>query len=162
VTTYEGRLDAVGLRLAIVVSRFNETITRQLLEGARDCLRRHGADEQALVVVWVPGAFEIPPTALRLARSGRFDAVVCLGAVIRGATPHFDHMAGQAAAGVARAALESGVPVAFGILTTDTVDQAFERAGVKGGNRGFDAALVAIEMADLYRQLARLEVGREG
>ena len=151
--TYEGRLDAAGLRVAVVVSRFNELITRQLLEGARDGLRRHGADEETLSVVWVPGAFEIPPVAQRLARSGAFDAVVCLGAVIRGATPHFDHVANQTAAGIARAAQETGVPVIFGILTTDTIDQAIERAGTKAGNKGFDAAVAAIEMANLLRQL---------
>ena len=153
-TTYEGRLDAAGLRVGMIVSRFNEAITRQLLEGARDCLRRHCADEHALVVAWVPGAFEIPQTALRLARSGQFDALVCLGAVIRGATPHFDYVAGQAAAGIARVALDTGVPVTFGVLTTDSVDQALERAGIKGGNKGFDAALAAIEMANLFRQLS--------
>jgi 6,7-dimethyl-8-ribityllumazine synthase len=153
VTTHEGRLDASGLRVAIVISRFNEAITRQLLEGARDCLRRHGADDHALVVTWVPGAFEIPQAAMRLARSGQFDALICLGAVIRGATPHFDYVAGQAAAGVNRVALDTGLPVTFGVLTTDTVDQALERAGIKGGNKGFDAALAAIEMADLFRQL---------
>ena len=151
--TYEGRLDAAGLRVAVVVSRFNELITRQLLEGARDSLRRHGADEETLSVVWVPGAFEIPPVAQRLARSGAFDAVVCLGAVIRGATPHFDHVANQTAAGIARAAQETGVPVIFGILTTDTIEQAIERAGTKAGNKGFDAAVAAIEMANLLRQL---------
>lgn len=151
--TYEGRLDAAGLRVAVVVSRFNELITRQLLEGARDGLRRHGADEETLSVVWVPGAFEIPPVAQRLARSGAFDAVVCLGAVIRGATPHFDHVANQTAAGIARAAQETGVPVIFGILTTDTIEQAIERAGTKAGNKGFDAAVAAIEMANLLRQL---------
>ena len=151
--TYEGRLDATGLRVAVVVSRFNELITRQLLEGARDGLRRHGADEETLSVVWVPGAFEIPPVAQRLARSGAFDAVVCLGAVIRGATPHFDHVANQTAAGIARAAQETGVPVIFGILTTDTIEQAIERAGTKAGNKGFDAAVAAIEMANLLRQL---------
>ncbi|HTD77681.1 MAG TPA: 6,7-dimethyl-8-ribityllumazine synthase [Chloroflexota bacterium] len=151
--TYEGRLDAAGLRVAVVVSRFNELITRQLLEGARDGLRRHGADEEMLSVVWVPGAFEIPPVAQRLARSGAFDAVVCLGAVIRGATPHFDHVANQTAAGIARAAQETGVPVIFGILTTDTIEQAIERAGTKAGNKGFDAAVAAIEMANLLRQL---------
>jgi 6,7-dimethyl-8-ribityllumazine synthase len=154
VTTYEGRLDATGLRFGVIVSRFNEAITRQLLEGARDCLRRHGADEHALVVAWVPGAFEIPQTAMRLARSGQFDALVCLGAVIRGATPHFEYVAGQAAAGIARVALDTGVPVTFGILTTDSVDQALERAGIKGGNKGFDAALAAIEVANLFRQLS--------
>jgi 6,7-dimethyl-8-ribityllumazine synthase len=153
VPTYEGRLDAAGLRVAVVVSRFNELITRQLLEGARDGLRRHGADEETLSVVWVPGAFEIPPVAQRLARSGAFDAVVCLGAVIRGATPHFDHVANQTAAGIARVAQETGVPVIFGILTTDTIEQAIERAGTKAGNKGFDAAVAAIEMANLLRQL---------
>jgi 6,7-dimethyl-8-ribityllumazine synthase len=155
VPTYEGRLDAAGLRVAVVVSRFNELITRQLLEGARDGLRRHGADDGALSVVWVPGAFEIPLVARRLARSGAFDAVVCLGAVIRGATPHFDHVANQAAAGIARAGQDSGVPVIFGVLTTDTIEQAIERAGTKAGNKGYDAAMAAIEMANLLRQLPR-------
>jgi 6,7-dimethyl-8-ribityllumazine synthase len=153
VPTYEGRLDAAGIRVAVVVSRFNELITRQLLEGARDGLRRHGADEEALSVVWVPGAFEIPLVARRLARSGAFDAVVCLGAVIRGATPHFDHVASQAAAGIARAGQDTGVPVIFGVLTTDTIEQAIERAGTKAGNKGYDAAVAAIEMANLLRQL---------
>jgi 6,7-dimethyl-8-ribityllumazine synthase len=153
-TTYEGRLDAAGLRIAIVVSRFNETITRQLLEGARDCLRRHGADDRALVVAWVPGAFEIPLAAQRLARSGQFDAVICLGAVIRGATAHFEHVAGQAAAGVARVALETGIPVTFGILTTDTIEQALERSGIKAGNKGFDAAMAAMEMANLLSHIS--------
>jgi 6,7-dimethyl-8-ribityllumazine synthase len=152
-TTYEGRLDASGLRLAIVVSRFNEAITRSLLDGARDCVRRHGADERSLVIAWVPGAFEIPLAAQRLARSGQFDAVICLGAVIRGATAHFEHVAGQASAGVARVALDTGIPVTFGILTTDTIDQALERAGTKAGNKGFDAALSAIEMVNLLRQI---------
>lgn len=154
-TTLEGRLDATDLRLGIVVSRFNDLITRQLLEGARDAFRRHGGDEETLVIAWVPGAFEIPLAAQRLARSGSVDAVVCLGAVIRGATAHFEHVAGQAAAGVARAALESNLPVAFGILTTDTTDQALERAGVKGGNKGADAMLAAIEMVQLVRQIDR-------
>jgi 6,7-dimethyl-8-ribityllumazine synthase len=155
VNTFEGTFDATGLRFAIVVSRFNELVTRQLLEGARDCLRRHGADEDRLAVAWVPGAWEIPLVAQRLARSGSFDAVICLGAVIRGATAHFDYVAGQAAAGVARAALDTDVPITFGILTTDTVDQALERAGLKAGNKGFDAALAAIEMATLGRGLRR-------
>ena len=153
--TFEGTFDAAGLRFAIVVSRFNEVVTRQLLEGARDCLRRHAADDEHLVVAWVPGAWEIPLVAQRLARSGRFDAVICLGAVIRGATAHFDYVAGQAAAGVARASLETDVPFTFGILTTDTVDQALERAGLKAGNKGFDAALAALEMANLGRGLER-------
>jgi 6,7-dimethyl-8-ribityllumazine synthase len=153
-TTYEGRFQADGLRFAIVVSRFNEAITARLLEGARDCLRRHGADERALAIAWVPGAFEIPLAAQRLARSGQFDAVICLGAVIRGATAHFDYVAGQSAAGVARVALDTGLPVSFGILTTDTIEQALERAGTKAGNKGFDAALTAIEMANLLRQIS--------
>jgi 6,7-dimethyl-8-ribityllumazine synthase len=137
-----------------VVSRFNEAITRLLLEGARDCLRRHGAEDRGLVVAWVPGAFEIPLAAQRLARSGQFDAVICLGAVIRGATAHFEHVAGQVAAGVARVALETGIPVIFGVLTTDTIEQALERAGTKAGNKGFDAALAAMETANLLRQIS--------
>ena len=151
--TYAGRLDASDLRLGIVVSRFNELITRPLLDGALDALRRHGADEERISVAWVPGAFEIPAVAKRLACSGAFDAVVCLGAVIRGATPHFDHVANQAAAGLARAGYDSGVPVIFGVLTTDTIEQAIERAGTKAGNKGTDAAIAAIEMANLLRQL---------
>jgi 6,7-dimethyl-8-ribityllumazine synthase len=153
--TYEGRLDAAGLRVAIVASRFNETITRQLLEGALSGLRRCGLDEAGTTVAWVPGAFELPLAAQRLAASGEFDAVIALGAVIRGATAHFEHVAGQAAAGLARAGLDTGVPVVFGLLTTDTVDQAIERSGTKAGNKGFDAALGAIEMADLLRQLPK-------
>ena len=152
-TVYEGRLDAAGLRVAIVVSRFNDLITRQLLDGALDCVRRHGGDAEQSVVAWVPGAFEIPLAAQRLAASGKFDAVVCLGAVIRGATAHFEHVAGQTASGIARVALETGVPVSFGVLTTDTIDQALERAGIKGGNKGFDAALAAIEMAQVLKLL---------
>ncbi len=154
VKTYEGHFDAAGLRFGLVVSRFNEVVTRQLVDGACDCLRRHGAHDDKLTVVWVPGAWEIPLMAQRLARSGSFDAVICLGAVIRGATPHFDYVAGQAASGVARASLEADLPITFGILTTDTVDQAMERAGLKAGNKGFDAAMAAIEMANLSRSLA--------
>jgi 6,7-dimethyl-8-ribityllumazine synthase len=153
--TYEGRLDAAGLRVAIVASRFNETITRQLLEGALSGLRRCGLDEAGTTVAWVPGAFELPLAAQRLAASGEFDAVIALGAVIRGSTAHFEHVAGQAAAGLARAGLDTGVPVVFGLLTTDTIDQAIERSGTKAGNKGFDAALSAIEMADLLRQLPK-------
>ena len=154
--THEGRLDASGLRVGVVVSRFNELITKPLLEGALDCLRRHGAEDDRTTIVWVPGAFEIPPVARRLACSGAFDAVICLGAVIRGATPHFDHVAGQAAAGIARAALDSGVPVIFGVLTTDTIEQAIERAGTKAGNKGADAAFAAIEMANLLKELPEI------
>lgn len=137
----------------MVVSRFNEAITRSLLEGALDTLHRHGVEE--VDVAWVPGAFEIPLVALRLAQSGRYHAVVCLGAVIRGATPHFRYVAGQSAAGVAQAALQSGIPVIYGILTADTLEQALERAGIKAGNRGRDAALAAIEMANLLRALPK-------
>jgi len=140
-------------RAGIVVSRFNELVTRQLLAGALDCLRRHGAEDDAVSVAWVPGAFEIPLVARRLASSGSVDGVVCLGAVIRGATAHFDYVAGQAAAGVARVALDTGVPVILGVLTIDTIEQAIERAGAKAGNKGWDAALAAIEMASLLREL---------
>ncbi|MDR7601915.1 MAG: 6,7-dimethyl-8-ribityllumazine synthase [Armatimonadota bacterium] len=148
---FEGHLDGRGLRVGVVVSRFNEAITRVLLEGALDTLRRHGAEE--VDVAWVPGAFEIPLVALRLAQSGRYHAVICLGTVIRGATPHFEYVAGQSAAGVAQAALSTGVPVIYGILTADTLEQALERAGTKGGNRGRDAALAALEMANLLKVL---------
>jgi 6,7-dimethyl-8-ribityllumazine synthase len=153
--TYEGRLDAAGLRVAIVASRFNETITRQLLEGALSGLRRCGLDEAGTTVAWVPGAFELPLAARRLAASGEFDAVIALGAVIRGATAHFEYVAGQAAAGLSQAGLDTGVPVVFGLLTTDTIEQAVERSGAKAGNKGFEAALTAIEMADLLRQLPK-------
>ena len=153
--TYEGHLDASGLRFGIVVSRFNETITKQLLDGALAGLRRLGAADEDVHVAWVPGAYEIPIVAKRLADSGACDAVLCLGAVIRGATAHFDLVAGQAAAGVARAAFESDVPVIFGILTTDTIEQAVERSGTKAGNKGYDAALAAVEMVDVFRQLPK-------
>ena len=151
--TYEGHLDASGLRFGIVVSRFNETITKQLLEGALQGLRRLGAADEDVHVAWVPGAFEIPAVAKRLANSGACDAVLCLGAVIRGATSHYDLVAGQSAAGVARAAFECDVPVVFGILTTDTIEQAVERSGTKAGNKGYDAAVSAVELIDLNRQL---------
>jgi 6,7-dimethyl-8-ribityllumazine synthase len=154
---YQGHLNATGLRFAIVAARFNETITTSLVSGALDCLRRHGADEASISVVTVPGAFEIPLACQRLAQSGEVDAVIALGAVIRGATPHFDHVAGQCASGVQRAGLDSGIPVIFGVLTTDTIEQAVERAGTKAGNKGFDAALAAIEMVDLMRQLPKRE-----
>jgi 6,7-dimethyl-8-ribityllumazine synthase len=153
--TYEGRLDATGLRIALLASRFNETITKSLLEGALSALRRHGLDDASITIAWVPGAFELPMTAKRLADSGEFDAIVCLGAVIRGATTHYDYVCGQAAAGIARVALDTGVPVIFGVLTTENIDQAIERSGTKAGNKGFDAAVAAIEMADLLRQLPK-------
>lgn len=151
--TFEGTLVGSGLRFGIVVSRFNEFITQRLLEGALDGLRRHGVEEDAVDVAWVPGSLEIPVVARRLAQSGQYDAVICLGAVIRGATAHFDYVAGGAATGIASAALETGVPVIFGVITTDTIEQAIERAGTKAGNKGYDAALSAIEMANLMRTL---------
>ena len=151
--TFEGTLLGSGLRFGIVVSRFNEFITRRLLEGALDGLRRHGVEEDAVDVAWVPGSLEIPVVARRLAQSGQYDAVICLGAVIRGATAHFDYVAGGAANGIASVALETGVPVIFGVITTDTIEQAIERAGTKAGNKGYDAALSAIEMANLMRTL---------
>jgi 6,7-dimethyl-8-ribityllumazine synthase len=155
--TYEGRLDATGLRIAVVASRFNETITRALLEGALSGLRRHGLDDGSITTAWVPGAFELGLTAKRLAATGDFDAVICLGAVIRGATAHFEQVCNQAAAGTLRASLDTGVPVIFGVLTTDTIEQASERSGTKAGNKGFDSAVAAIEMADLLRQLPKNE-----
>lgn len=153
---YEGHLGATGMRISVVVARFNETISRALLDGALEGLRRHGLDDAAVTVVWVPGAFEIPLVAKRLAASGEVDAVVCLGAVIRGGTPHFEYVAGQAAAGCTRAALDTGVPVLFGVLTTDDLEQAVERSSGPGtGNKGYEAALTAIEMVDLLRQLPK-------
>lgn len=149
----EGKLDASGLRFGIIVSRFNSFIGERLLEGALDALVRHGADAAEIDVVRVPGAFEIPLTAKKLAQVGSYDAVICLGAVIRGATPHFDYVAAEVAKGVAHVSLETGVPVAFGVLTTDSIEQAVERAGTKAGNKGFDAAMTAIETARLYREL---------
>ncbi|WP_088552970.1 6,7-dimethyl-8-ribityllumazine synthase [Calderihabitans maritimus] len=150
--TYEGKLIAEGLKIALVVGRFNEFITSKLLSGAMDALKRHGAAEENIDLVWVPGAFEIPLTAKILARRG-YDAVVCLGAVIRGATPHFEYVASEVAKGIAQTSLELEVPVVFGVITADTIEQAIERAGSKAGNKGWDAALSAIEMANLLRQI---------
>ncbi|MEZ5381082.1 MAG: 6,7-dimethyl-8-ribityllumazine synthase [Microthrixaceae bacterium] len=143
----EGSLDGSELRIAVVVGRFNDLITTRLLEGARDGLLRHGVSEDDITVVMVPGAFEIPVVAKRCAASGGFDAVITLGAVIKGSTDHYEHVAGQAAAGIARVAAETGVPVIFEVLTTETIDQAIERAGTKAGNKGFEAAMAAIETA---------------
>ena len=151
--TFEGQLTAAGLRFAIVVSRFNSFITERLLNGALDALARHGASTEAIDVVKVPGSWEVPLAAAEVARQHRYDAVICLSAVIRGETPHFDYVAGEAAKGVAQVAAETGVPVAFGILTTNTLEQAIDRAGAKGGNKGFDAAMTAIETANLLRAL---------
>src|SRR5919197_935254 len=144
---FEGELNGRGLRFAIVAARFNELITNQLVAGARDGLRRHGVSDDALDLAWVPGSLEIPVVARKLAQSGRYDALICLGAVIRGATAHFDYVAAGAAQGISRVALDTGVPAIFGVLTTDTIEQALERAGTKQGNKGWDAALAAIEMA---------------
>jgi len=149
----EGQLTAKGFSFGIVASRFNDFITARLLEGALDALRRHGAEEERIVIAKVPGSYEIPLVAKRMAASKQYDAVICLGAVIRGATPHFDYIASEVAKGVAMAGLETGVPIAFGVLTTDSIEQAIERAGSKAGNKGFDAACSAIEMANLMREL---------
>ena len=146
-------IDGTGMRVAIVVSRFNEFIGSKLLSGALDCLTRHGADSANVDVAWVPGAFEIPLIAQRLAGTKRYDAVICLGAVIRGSTPHFDYVSGEVAKGVAKVQLDTGVPVIFGVLTTDTIEQAVERAGTKAGNKGWDAAVSALEMAHLLKSL---------
>lgn len=151
--TFQGELHGAGLRVAIVVSRFNEVVTSRLLSGARSALERHGVQDDDVDVAWVPGAFELPIVARRLAEGRRYDAVVCLGAVIRGETPHFEYVAGEAARGIGQVARETGVPVVFGVLTPNTIEQALERAGGKAGNKGYDAALSAIEMANLMRQL---------
>ena len=148
-----GHLNGSKLRIGIVVSRFNELITKSLCDGALTTLKRCGVTEKDMTVVWVPGAFEIPVAAKKMAASGAYDAVICLGVVIRGATPHFDYVAGQAASGIAAIALETGLPVIFGVLTTDTIEQAIERAGTKCGNKGADAALAAVEMASILKQI---------
>lgn len=151
---HEAPLTGEGRRIGIVVSRFNELITKQLLEGARDCLVRHGVEEDEIVVAWVPGAWEIPSALGRMSRSDRFHALIALGAVIRGATPHFDYVAGGVATGVAQIAASADLPVIFGVLTTDDIEQALERAGTKAGNKGWDCGLAALEMANLFDQLA--------
>ena len=155
IRTYQGSFDAGRLRVAIVASRFNETIVKSLVDGALDCLARHGVSEQDITLAWVPGAFEIPATAKRLASSGEVDAVVCLGVVIRGETAHFDFVAGHAMNGLGAASVEAGIPMTAGILTTETVAQATDRAGGKMGNKGFEAALAAIEMANLFASLPK-------
>lgn len=153
IRTLSGDLAARDLRFAIVASRFNEFIVDSLVRGAVDALLRHGAGEKQIEVIRVPGAFDLPFVVKRVAASRRYDAIVALGAVIRGATPHFDHVAGQCASGLARASEDTGVPVAFGVLTTDTIEQAIERAGTKAGNKGADAAVCALELANLLRRL---------
>lgn len=154
-TTYEGGLNGSGLRVAVAVARFNDFITERLLAGALDGLKRHGVDEASITVARCPGAFELPLVCQRLAASGDYDAVIALGAVIRGATGHYDFVAGQCASGLQHAQLATGVPIVFGVLTTDTIEQAIERAGTKAGNKGFEAAATAIEAADLLRQLPK-------
>ncbi len=153
----EGNLSAAGRSFGIVASRFNDFIVRRLLDGALDAIGRHGGDLTSVEVVWVPGSFEIPVAAKRLALSGRYDAVVCLGAVIRGATAHFDYVANGAASGISSVGLEANLPVIFGVITTDTIEQAVERAGTKLGNKGFEAAVTAIEMADLMPRIGERE-----
>ena len=157
----EGDLTATGRAFGVVASRFNDFTVRSLLDGALDAIRRHGGDPGAVDVVWVPGSYEIPLAAKRLALSGKYDAVVCLGAVIRGATAHFDYVAGGVASGISAVALETNLPVIFGILTTDTIEQAIERAGTKAGNKGFEAAVAAIEMASLMDRMGE-RVARNG
>ena len=152
-TKYHGQLRGDGLRIAIAASRFNDFITERLLAGASDGLLRHGVDEGSITVAWAPGAFELPLVAQRLASSGEYDAVICIGAVIRGATGHYEHVAGQCAAGIERVQLDTGVPVIFGVLTCDTLEQAINRAGGKAGNKGFEAAVTAVEMVNLLRRL---------
>jgi 6,7-dimethyl-8-ribityllumazine synthase len=151
--TLEGKISAEGYRFGLIVSRFNDFISSKLVEGAVDALKRHGATEEHLLLVKVPGAFEIPLAAKKLAESGKVDAVICLGAVIRGSTPHFDYVAAEVSKGIAMVALDTKVPVAFGVLTTDNLEQAIERAGTKSGNKGWDAALAAMEMVNLFKQL---------
>jgi 6,7-dimethyl-8-ribityllumazine synthase len=154
-TIFEGHLSGDGLRVAVVASRFNEAIVTRLVDGAMDGLRRHGVAAEAIDLAWTPGAFELPLVAARLAASGAYDAIITVGAVIRGATSHYELVAGQCAAGVQRAQLDSGVPIVFGVLTTDTIEQAVERAGTKAGNKGFEAAAAAIEMANLLARLPK-------
>lgn len=152
VQTFEGKVIAEGYKFAVIVSRFNDFISARLVDGAKDALIRHGAGEESITLVKVPGAFEIPQTAKRLVKSGQYDAVICLGAVIRGATPHFDYVAAEVSKGIANLAMDSEIPVTFGVLTTDNLEQAIERAGSKIGNKGWDAAMAAMEMVNLFRE----------
>ena len=149
----EGNLTAEGLKFGIVVARFNEFITTKLLGGALDTLHRHGAKDEDVDAAWVPGAFEIPLAAKKMAESGKYDAVICLGAVIRGATPHFDYVCAEASKGIAQVSMQTGVPVAFGVLTTENIQQAVERAGTKAGNKGVDCAMTAMEMVNLFKEM---------
>lgn len=154
---YEGNISGKGLKFAVVVARFNEFITSKLLSGALDALKRHETAEENISVVWVPGAFEIPSVAKKLASTGKFDAIICLGAVIRGATTHYDYVCNEVSKGVAQVGIQSGVPTIFGVVTTENIQQAIERAGTKSGNKGFDAAISAMEMANLLKNLAAID-----
>ena len=149
----EGKLTARGMKIGIVVARFNEFITSKLLSGCVDCLLRHEAADEDITVAWVPGAFEIPMAAKKMAESGKYDAVICLGTVIRGATPHFDYVCAEASKGIAQVSMQTGVPVAFGVLTTETIQHAVERAGTKAGNKGVDCAMAAMEMVNLFKEM---------
>jgi len=151
--SFEGVLLGKGLKFGVVVSRFNEFVTGKLLEGARDALLRHGVNEEDIDIAWVPGSFEIPLVAKKLAQANKYDAVICLGAVVRGATPHFEYIAAEVSKGIAKVGLDTGLPVTFGVITADTLEQAIERAGTKAGNKGFDAAVNAIEMANLLKNI---------
>ena len=151
--TFEGQLDGSKLRFGIIVGRFNEFISSKLLGGAMDALKRHGADESGIDVAWSPGSFEMPLIAKKMAKSEKYDAIICLGAVIRGATPHFDYVSNEVSKGIANVMLQTEVPVTFGVLTTENIEQAIERAGTKSGNKGFDAAMAAIEMANLMKEI---------
>jgi len=151
--TFEGKLTAEGLKFGIVVSRFNEFITRKLLDGAIDTIVRHGGSAEDITIAWVPGTFEVPLITQKMAASKKYDAVICLGAVIRGATPHFDYIAGEVTKGIAQVGLSTGVPTIFGVITTENIEQAIERAGTKVGNKGSDAAVAAIEMANLLKSI---------
>lgn len=151
--TFEGKLIAEGLKFAIIVGRFNEFISSKLLSGAIDGLNRHGAKEEDIEIIWVPGAFEIPLVAKKLAKSNKYDAIICIGAVIRGSTPHFEYVSNEVAKGIANVSLSTEIPIIFGVLTTDNIEQAIERAGTKNGNKGYDAAITAIEMANLLKNI---------
>ncbi len=154
VNIIEGQLIAKGMRFAIIASRFNEFISSKLMEGAIDALFRHDAAKEDITVVWVPGAFEMPVVAKKLALCGHYDAIICVGAVIRGATSHFDYVANEVSKGIASVSLDTGVPISFGVLTTDTIEQAIERAGTKAGNKGFESAMAAVEMVSLFKELS--------
>ena len=154
---YEGKLTGEGLKIGIVASRFNEFITSKLIEGAKDCLIRHGVKDEDITLVWVPGAFEIPVAAKKMVMNMSFDAVICLGAVIRGATSHYEMVCNETSKGIAQVSLNSGIPIMFGVVTTDTIEQAIERAGTKAGNKGYDCAMSAIEMANMFREMSKLD-----